>query len=335
MKRLILLFCALALTVKPVSAQWTSSRPDGHAPIGVMGDHRHEAGEVMLSYRFMYMDMEGSLIGTDDVADEAIVGPDGYMVTPTRMPMSMHMLGVMWAPSDRVTLMGMFPYLHSSMDHLTRNGGGFTTASSGFGDVTVQAMLGLAEWGRQTMHATVGLRMPTGSIERMAETPMSAPNEVILPYPMQTGSGSWALPFALTYLGQVESWSWGGQANASVFLNDNARDYKLGNLYNGTFWGARRLGEHFSVSVRGLLRRNENISGADPALNPMMVPTADPELRAGTYFDGALGVNYSLPSAKGLRFAVEGLLPLYQNLDGPQLKTNWTIVAGIQLVPVK
>ncbi|MEM6326624.1 MAG: hypothetical protein AAF791_05845, partial [Bacteroidota bacterium] len=81
---------ALLLLATTVSAQpWTSHRPDGHAPIGVMADHTHEAGEVMLSYRFMYMDMAGSRVGTDAIADETIVSPDGegFMVTPTEMPM--------------------------------------------------------------------------------------------------------------------------------------------------------------------------------------------------------------------------------------------------------
>lgn len=41
--------------------QWTSSRPDGHAPISVMGDHYHKKGELMFSYRFMPMWMEGNL----------------------------------------------------------------------------------------------------------------------------------------------------------------------------------------------------------------------------------------------------------------------------------
>ncbi|NBD18196.1 MAG: hypothetical protein GVY04_19270 [Cyanobacteria bacterium] len=35
--------------------QWTSGRPDGHAPIGVMGDHVHGQGEWMLSYRYMFI----------------------------------------------------------------------------------------------------------------------------------------------------------------------------------------------------------------------------------------------------------------------------------------
>ena len=36
-----------------------SSRPDGHAPIGVMGDHIHREGEIMFSYRAMMMNMSG------------------------------------------------------------------------------------------------------------------------------------------------------------------------------------------------------------------------------------------------------------------------------------
>jgi hypothetical protein len=96
---LILLFAgsqaAVALAVlaaSPAAAQWSASRADSHAPIGVMGDHRHEAGEVMLSYRFMYMNMEGSRDGSDAIDDSEIVSSSGYgfMVTPEKMTMSMH-----------------------------------------------------------------------------------------------------------------------------------------------------------------------------------------------------------------------------------------------------
>ena len=30
---------------------WSADRADGHAPLGVMGDHVHEAGEWMVSVR--------------------------------------------------------------------------------------------------------------------------------------------------------------------------------------------------------------------------------------------------------------------------------------------
>jgi hypothetical protein len=159
-----LLVAALAV---PLEAQWSPSRADSHAPIGVMGDHRHEAGEVMLSYRFMRMKMEGSRDGTDEITDAEIVSPTGYgfMVTPERMTMDMHMFGAMFAPTDVVTLMAMVPLLSSSMDHVTRAGGRFTTESGGLGDVSVGALIGFAQFGNQELHANVLVSLPTGSIE--------------------------------------------------------------------------------------------------------------------------------------------------------------------------
>ena len=63
--------------------------------------------------------------------DTARVPADGvlvdYPVTPLRMPMDMYMVGAMYAPTDRLTLVGMVPVLGISMDHRTRTGVEFTT----------------------------------------------------------------------------------------------------------------------------------------------------------------------------------------------------------------
>lgn len=204
-------FALLALAA-PVAAQWNASRADSHAPIGVMTDHRHEAGEVMLSYRYMTMTMEGSRIGTDPVADADIVSPGGgFMITPTRMPMTMHMFGAMFAPSDRITLVAMLPFTSSSMDHITRHGGSFTTESSGVGDVKAGAMIGLADWANQSLHLNAMVGLPTGSIEQVDVLPISHGIEVQLPYSMQIGSGTLDLRPGLTWLGQAGDWSWGAQ----------------------------------------------------------------------------------------------------------------------------
>lgn len=52
--------CLLAMS-GAVAAE-TSVRADGHAPIGVMGDHTHAAGEWMFSYRYMRMEMGGQRV---------------------------------------------------------------------------------------------------------------------------------------------------------------------------------------------------------------------------------------------------------------------------------
>jgi hypothetical protein len=178
---------AAALMVATASvgvAQWTSSRADGHAPLGVMGEHTHEKGEIMLSYRYMLMYMEDSRVGTEKVSDASIVDPAGFgfMITPTTMPMQMHMLGAMYAPADIMTLALGVPVVVLGMDHMTRTAGTFSTSSKGIGDLKLTGLIQLPKWDRQSVHLTAGVSLPTGSISKMDVTPASAPNEHVGPH---------------------------------------------------------------------------------------------------------------------------------------------------------
>lgn len=78
----------LSLTLNAAYADSPSSRPDSHAPISVMGDHAHKAGEVMLPYRFMAMDMRGLQSGTTSLETTDVL--KDFMITPTQMEMRMH-----------------------------------------------------------------------------------------------------------------------------------------------------------------------------------------------------------------------------------------------------
>ncbi len=158
-----------------------------HAPIGVMGDHLHKKGEVMFSFRYMRMDMEGSRIGTDEVSPEEIVTtvpnrffglpmqPPTLRVVPTEMTMDMYMLGAMYAPTDWLTLMAMGMLVEKGMDHLTFQGpagtdvlGTFRTETFGVGDTELSALVGFfdAEVAGVKLHAHIkaGISIPTGSI---------------------------------------------------------------------------------------------------------------------------------------------------------------------------
>ena len=78
----------------------------------------------MLSYRYMHMDMAGSRDGTDGLSVAEIVSPTGhnFRVTPTAMPMRMHMIGAMYAPTDELTLMAMLPVVDTYMDRPSLGG---------------------------------------------------------------------------------------------------------------------------------------------------------------------------------------------------------------------
>ena len=116
-----------------VSAEVTghahTARADSHAPIGVMADHMHGKGEWMFSYRFMTMNMQGNLKNSSAIDPDTIVTtepnrffgmpgmPPTLRIVPLDMTMDMHMLGLMYAPSDKLTLMFMTHYVNNSMQH--------------------------------------------------------------------------------------------------------------------------------------------------------------------------------------------------------------------------
>ncbi len=242
----------------------------------------------------------------------------------------MHMLGAMYGATDKLNLMAMLPYVRLSMDHVTRMGGTFTTTTDGIGDAKVTALYLLGRWGRQQLHLNAGIGLPTGSVDEKGDTPAGSNQK--LPYPMQLGSGTIDLLPGITYVGQSDDWSWGGQLGATIRLGDNSEGYTLGNRVAATFWSARKWTDSFSTSVRLAGSSWGNIDGRDDELNPAMVPTADPRLRGGKRIDLLFGFNLlgRGGALKGHRVALELGRPIYQTLDGPQLETDWSVTLGWQ-----
>lgn len=294
----------------------------------------------MLSYRYMRMHMDGNRNNDHHVPVDDIVLPGGtYRVAPTNMDMQMHMLGAMYAPRDWVTLMVMFPFTVIDMDHVTAMGQKFTTRSSGIGDIKTSALIRLWENEDNEVHANAGISWPSGSISRKDDTPASMGQNTLLPYPMQLGSGTVDLLPGVTYNGQSDFLSWGGQAMGTVRLGRNSQNYRLGNQYMLTGWASALPSEWVSTGLRMQWRQWFNIEGQDDRLGSPMgvpaedfVPTADPKLRAGKQLDIGPNINFLMKKGplKGTRLAFEMLFPVYRNLDGPQLENDWTLTAGVQ-----
>ncbi len=323
------LFISLLVFVSSAQADWSGSRPDGHAPIGVMGEHTHEEGEVMLSYRFMFMEMDGNRDGTSGISTSRVL--EDFMVSPTEMDMEMHMFGAMFASRDWLTTMIMIPYVELSMNHVTRSGATFETTSSGLGDIKITNLINVFEIGDHKIHLNAGVSLPSGEIDERDDIPVMA--QAKLPYPMQLGSGTFDLLPGATYLGQTDNFSWGLQGIGTVRLGRNDNDYSLGNRFDATTWVAARINDLFSSSLRLAWAAWGNVEGADSDLNPMMVPTADPNRRGGDQLDLGIGLNFYVPkgSLSSSRLAIEWLFPLQRDLDGPQLETDWNLVAGWQM----
>ena len=318
-----------------LSHHWDAGRADSHAPIGVMGDHTHGTGEFMLSYRYMFMRMEQNYEGTSSVPDSSFAGPPPapFRVAPTDMDMTMHMIGAMYAPTDRLTLMGMVNLVDLSMNHRNMaNGMQFQTRSSGLGDSSVSALYQL--WEKRNAdratraHLGIGLMLPTAETDN--EDFIPGPGITRLPYPMQLGAGSWGITPSLTCLSQGTNWSCGGQVGARIPLSDNDEGYRLGNSWSASAWTSRRLTDYLSISARLSGAGWGDIRGRDASLLPLPVPTADPRRRGGSRLDASFGINAILPGTPA-RVALEIGAPIWQDLDGPQLSTEWWTMFGTQL----
>ena len=355
--RLTATMLALA-AFSPVAVHAHDVYADDHAPIGVMADHTHKKGEIMLSFRAMHMDMGGSQIGTRDVTPEQIVTtvpnrffgnpmqPPTLRVVPRDMRTDMYMVGAMYAPSDAVTLMVMGSYVEKEMDHITFRGGmgtdrlgEFTTNPRGIGDIHVSALFPLLGHPdakadtRDELTLKTGLSIPTGSVTKTAQilTPMGAMPTSRTPYPMQLGSGSYDFEPALTYKLKRGKLGFGAQGEAIIRLERNNEGYSYGDVYAATGWASYRPAQWISLSARVAYRNTGRVRGIDPAIiGP--VQTANPDFQGGDRIDLISGINTVVTHGPlaGHRFGIEAGAPVYQNLNGPQLKGNWMLTAGWQ-----
>lgn len=300
----------------------------GQVPIGVMGGHLHRRGDWMTSYRHMFMEMSGNRSGTSDLSTQQVLAQ--FPVAPLRMKMQMEMFGAMFAPSDDLTMMLMIPIVELEMDHVNRMGVRFATNTRGVGDLRLTGLRSLKDEGRRRVHLNFGLSAPTGSIDETGPTPLGAATP--LPYPMQLGSGTWDLHPGITFLDHREGRSFGAQITSSLRLGRNHAGYSLGNRFGIQGWAEKEIGRRWSASLRLAWNRWGDVDGADRRLNTMVVPTARADLRGGDRLDLGIGIAFQerQTGSRSQRLALEYLLPLRQDLDGPQLEVDHTVVLGWQ-----
>jgi hypothetical protein len=294
-------------------------------PVNVLGSHTHLKSQLMIGYRYMFTQFGDNLEGTREVSQAEVLSR--YPVVHTGMTMQMHMAELMYAPSDFATVMAMIPYEDMSMDHLLRNGTTRTDKSSGLGDVSFMGMLNvLGDTRRQGQRLVLnaGFTAPTGSINQ-------GENGSRFEYPMQLGSGTFDLLPGLTYLGESDRWAWGAQVLGTVRLDYNDNHYRLGNEYRLSAWTQFKLTDWFGPSARFDWHGWGHIQGADPTLDPNRNPAFDPTKLWGERLDFLAGLNFYIPNGplRGNRFSLEGGVPVYQNIGGPNLGVSWLITVAL------
>jgi len=301
--------------------------------VNVLGTHVHLARQWMLSYQPMVMRMSGIQDGTRGVSTDDLL--TRYDMAPVEMTDQMHMGMVMYAPSDVLTFAATIPYSHKRMTHAMAGGLRAIDESHGFGDVTVGALyaVGAVKQYRHRFLINAAVSLPTGSINAMSDGDQTAP-PMPLDYRMQLGSGTFDVLPGFTYLGHTTNWAFGEEVVPRLRLGTNSRGYRLGNEMRLRSWASRRLTDWVGVSGALEYMTTGNIHGADPELDPKLIPTNDPGIQGSRVLDATTTLEFYVPQGmlKGQRLALEGVWPVHQRYDGPQLRSKWELRVGWQWI---
>ncbi len=260
-------------------------------PAGILFGHTlDKAGDMMAGYRYMHSWQAGSFLQGDSVVSEQQIldkscpgsirfddaqqqiyfdGP--CTALPQSMNMNMHMMDLMVAPTDWLTLMLMPQFVDMQMNMYQpdsainsghSHGGdeghdGHTPQTGGIGDTGIYALVKMFDTPHHHVHVGLGISAPTGdSGIKIKESPGEYTNRYNIDgaythYGMQLGSGTWDFKPSLTYLGNTRDWSWGAQlAGTKRLENRNSSGYALGDIFEISGWGGYDLTQWLSATVR-------------------------------------------------------------------------------------
>lgn len=326
-------------------------------PAGVMFGHMmNQSDAIMVGYRFMYGVQSGSMRQGDGFVDDLTLvnnACEGYAAgcfyKPTKMHMQMHMLDLMYAPTDWLNLMVM-PQLMSmdmSMSNPLRQPtlteqdsghGGSHHTSNDIGDTIVTALVKVVDNGTHRAHAGIGVSAPTGSIDAQLSPPqlvsssgtkVDASSLNLQDYGMQLGSGTWDFKPSLTYNGQLADWGWGLQFSGTKRLEYNKYGYAFGDQIQASGWGSYAIFDWLSATIRGVYTWQDHIQGRSKLTLDATSPVDFPSNYGGRFWDVGLGLNTSFRDGKfaGHSLAVEWLQPVHSDFNGYQLDRDGALTA--------
>ncbi len=325
----------------------------GNMPMNIPGGGIPETYEYRVKISPALMHMEGLRNGTDSVNPDDLLGMPAmgkFMAVPTQMDMNMLNISTGYSFSDDLFGGVMLMYKSSSMDMKFNAAMQTLTGQSGF-EMKSEGLADTMLMGKYRLFADdplipksqssllFGLSLPTGSIDvRNTRHPLAMRQRELQPYGMQLGSGSVDPMIGLLYQGSRSPLWWGANATYIARLYDNKRDYRLGDelrldLYSMyQFRYDTLLQFQINAEYKGKIRgeMDEAVSGAsgratqgDPD-SPYMSPLWDTGNYGGSQVFATLGLQWQPAPLHIIDFSLA--LPLYRDLNGPQLEQDYRVM---------
>ena len=359
MVRVLFLFSILLFSIN-ISAMSTAI---GHGPIGLMADHFHKKGEWMMSLRISSMEMKKNTLDGKSISDIKILNqpnpsfemssmneipmmemssmkmPKNLSVIPRKMTMRMIMLGAMYAPSDKITLMGMAMFNDKEMKLDTYRGmmnrnylGSFETSSSDLSKISLSALFNLHENESSRWHLIGGLEKSIGeNIKKgMVLTPMNTNTSITLPYGMQPSDKALRLLTGITNVIKINNFVLGNQILFRKSIEEE--DWNFGDEFQYNLWFQGSFYENISYSLRFNYLDTDSINGKNKNIMAP-VQTANPRNYGGEILNIGIGFNFItnfLPGKYSDRLAVEYIIPIDQDKNGLQIKNEAKFIIGFQ-----
>jgi hypothetical protein len=324
----------------------------GNMPLNILGGGVPETHEFRFKVSQMYMQMGPLRSGTNDIgnvtdilgAPGALNNEDIFLVAPTEMRTYMTMASAAYSFTDNFAAMAMLSYVRNEMDMQFFSGTGnpdFTMFSDDVSDLAVMGKYRLyaddhlAPTSQLSM--VLGASFPTGSIEqKFTRNPVASQNGRILPFGMQTGSGTVDPIVGLTYQGSSDPNWYGLNLMLEAHVYDNDQGYHRGQEFRYDLYFMRQVSdslvlqaqlngkyegsysdEPFAGSANGDGHRN-----FDPN-QPFLSPLFDPNNYGGHKLDVSFGFQYQHTPLHIMELVAS--LPIHQDLNGPQLGNDWMI----------
>ena len=339
-----------------VSAPADAPKPPA-PPLSVFGDNIPDPGKATFSIIPTFANFSHMMVGTHGVTSQQVVNSVGWSwnpassllrVVPTNNFQENQTVTFSYgfAKDWSVIVTGGMIERHSDLE-IFNGSATFTNfpiasiiprGTSYPGIDTIQDAQAALIWrpyddGINRIKVNLGMSFPTGSNHNTGGAVMQTTGSYAITqafYGMQPGTGTFDVMPGIFYGGVKGPWSWGLSYRARLPLGVNTQGYMWGNYQEANAWGGYTWLPGFTTMIRANFNIQDHIVGADwflvgklPSANPNFYGGKRIEMFAGADIDGKL---FGYPA---FSIGVEAGVPVYQNLDGPQIAKNWQ--AGLAL----
>jgi hypothetical protein len=328
-------------TQAPPQAETPPATQRPPAPMGVFGADMPAKGKLLLSISPIWANLSGQRIGTQAVSSQFIVANVPWWVDPTKklrlVPQNISVAvqtgAISYGLTNDLSVVVTASIAEKRLDALTFKGpvgitplGRSYPDTFGLSDFTTSAIYRVYQDPVHRIQVNLGFAYPfsfnTARFD-LLQPDGSVPN-IRAFYGMQPGSGTFDIMPGIVYAGNLGQWSWGLSYRGRLPLSRNAQNWSFGDLHEFNGWAGYTLIPGVTTTFRVSGATQGQISGFDREILGRAVPT-NPAFYGGQrveLFGGAV-VSGKLINFDAASIAFEAGLPVYQNLNGPQIAKNW------------